>query len=60
MTKILSDLTNEGHTISEEMAARFAPYRNGHINRFGKIDLNFGHIPEPLTPDVDFSVISRN
>jgi TnpA family transposase len=54
MMKILNDLKNEGYTITEQMASYFAPYRNSHINRFGKIDLKFDQIPEPLTPSIDF------
>lgn len=57
MTKIFNDLKDEGYVITEKIAGHFAPYRNSHINRFGKIDLKFDHIPEPLTPNVDFSII---
>jgi TnpA family transposase len=60
MTKILNDLKNEGYTITDEIASHFAPYRNGHINRFGKIDLKFDHIPEPLAPNIDFSMITED
>ncbi|MCP3921756.1 MAG: transposase [Desulfobacterales bacterium] len=60
MTNIFNDLQNEGYDITEEIVSNFAPYRNGHLNRFGKIKLQFDRIPEPLVNDIDFHVITDN
>ncbi len=41
MTKIIQDLQKEGMTITPAMVAGLAPFRHGHINRFGDYALNW-------------------
>jgi TnpA family transposase len=48
MTKILSELKDEGYQITPEIISGLAPYRRMHINRFGKYELRFDQKPEPL------------
>jgi TnpA family transposase len=37
---IMSDLVQEGHVITPEVAETTSPYRTGHLNRFGTYSLN--------------------
>ena len=48
MTKAIRRMEADGHTVSDAILAVLSPYQTGHINRFGKHVLNFGHAPEPL------------
>jgi len=48
MTRALQRLEAEGHTIPDDVLARFSPYPTGHINRFGNYFLHFGRDPVPI------------
>jgi hypothetical protein len=52
MTRILSDLRREGMEITPEMLSGLAPYRNGHINRYGDYDVDTSREAKP----VDFTM----
>jgi len=48
MSKALERLQAEGYTLDQDLVARFSPYATGHLNRFGRYDLNKDRVPEPL------------
>jgi TnpA family transposase len=52
MTRVLQELIDEGHPVTEEIIARLAPYRTDHINRFGSYELKFDQVPEPIAQDL--------
>lgn len=52
MTRVLSDLRAEGHTIDEELLRGLSPYRNMHINRFGDYRLDLSRRTRDPTLDV--------
>ena len=56
MTRAFNELTNEGYVIDPELFKLFAPYRTGHINRFGTHILNLDKIVEPLVEERDFKL----
>jgi TnpA family transposase len=56
MTRAFNELTNEGYVIDPELLKLFAPYRTGHINRFGTHFLNLDKIVEPLVEERDFKL----
>ena len=47
MTRVLQALVDEGYPVTPEILARLAPYKIGHINRFGTHDLRFDRVPPP-------------
>ena len=52
MTRVLQELVDEGHPVTPEILAHLAPYKTGHINRFGHYELRFDHIPPPMIEDL--------
>ncbi len=48
MSKALERLQAEGYALDADLVARFSPYATGHLNRFGRYDLNKDRVPEPL------------
>lgn len=56
MTQVFNQLTNEGYVIDPELLKLFAPYRTGHINRFGTHILNLDKVVEPLVEEKDFNI----
>jgi len=59
LTRLLHDLSLEGHLFSKEALARLSPYLTEHVNRFGsyKLDLNRSAPP----PDYSLNLrVSKN
>lgn len=56
MTRAFNELANEGYMVDPELLKLFAPYRTGHINRFGTHILNLDKIVEPLVEERDFKL----
>lgn len=56
ISRVLRDLQEEGFEITPEIAAGLAPYRIGHINRFGDYLLNVRKRVAPL--DFDMLIIA--
>lgn len=52
MTRVLQELIDEGHPVTEEIIARLAPYRTDHINRFDSYELKFDQVPKPIAQDL--------
>jgi TnpA family transposase len=52
MTRVLQELVDEGYPVTPEILARLSPYKTGHINRFGRYEVRFDHIPPPMTEDL--------
>ena len=52
MTKVLKELREEKHDITEEVLAGLAPYRMAHINRYGDYTLDFRRKISPLVFDM--------
>lgn len=52
MTRVLKDLRGEGWALTPDLLAGLAPYRIGHINRFGDYTLDLDKDIDPL----DYSV----
>ena len=52
MTRVLQALVDEGYSITPEILARLAPYKIGHINRFGTHDLCFDRVPPPIVEEL--------
>ena len=52
MTRVLQALIDEGYPVTPEIIARLAPYKIGHINRFGHDDLRFDQPPPPITEEL--------
>jgi hypothetical protein len=53
MTRVLHDLTREGHAVDEEAVVALSPYQTEHINRFGRYhtdDESDGVSVPPMTP----------
>jgi hypothetical protein len=48
ISKALERLQAEGYTLDPDLVARFSPYATGHLNRFGRYDLNKDRVPESL------------
>ena len=55
MTRVLQGLIDEGYTVTPEIIAGFAPYKNGHINRFGSYDVHFDRVPQPIMEELKFN-----
>jgi TnpA family transposase len=47
MTQAMQKMDNDGHLVSDELAAAVSPYPTEHINRFGNYNPNFGRAPDP-------------
>jgi TnpA family transposase len=52
MTRGLQALVDEGYLVTPEILARLAPYKIGHINRFGTHDLRFDRVPPPVVEEL--------
>jgi TnpA family transposase len=52
MTRVLQELVDEGYPVTPEILAHLAPYKTGHINRFGHYDVRFDHLPPPMIEDL--------
>jgi hypothetical protein len=52
MTRVVQALVDEGYPVTPEILARLAPYKIGHINRFGTHDLRFDHVPPPVVEEL--------
>src|ERR1700733_9853332 len=48
MSKALERLIAEGHAVDLDLIACSSPYLTGHLNRFGRYELNRERVPEPL------------
>ena len=48
MAQGLQALVDEGYPVTPEILARLAPYKIGHVNRFGTHDLRFDRVPPPV------------
>lgn len=48
ISKVLSDLRQEGHAIPVDMVAAISPYITSHIIRFGRYTLDRNRKPPPL------------
>jgi TnpA family transposase len=57
LTRLLSQLANEGHEFDEETIAQISPYIRKHVNRFGDYVLNMER-GQPL-PTYDFAVTNK-
>lgn len=55
MTWVLQELVDEGYIVTPEIVARMSPYMIGHINRFGKYEPHFDHIPQPVVEEITLS-----
>ena len=55
MTRVLQELIDEGYPVTPEILAQLAPYKTGHINRFGHYELRFDRVPPPMTEELRFS-----
>ena len=55
MTRGLQELVDEGYPVTPEIAARLAPYKIGHINRFGTHELRFDQVPPPVVEELRLS-----
>lgn len=56
MTKVFNDLTEEGFEFDQDWVSDFAPYRTGHINRFGIHTLDLDQNIQPLDEEKDFKL----
>jgi TnpA family transposase len=52
MTQVLQALVDEGYAVTPAILARLAPYKIGHINRFGTHDLRFDRVPPPVVEEL--------
>lgn len=48
MSRILHDLAEEGHDVSDDILAGLSPYGTEHVNRFGKHVLDMERKPSDL------------
>jgi hypothetical protein len=48
MSKALERLIAEGYAVDADLIACSSPYLTGHLNRFGRYELNRERVPEPL------------
>jgi TnpA family transposase len=55
MTRVIKQLIAEGHTVTEEILSRMAPYQTERVNRFGSYIFPFDRIPDPITEDFKLS-----
>jgi Tn3 transposase DDE domain-containing protein len=52
MTHVLQALIDEGYAVTPDIIARLSLYKTEHINRFGRYELRFDHLPPPMTEDL--------
>jgi TnpA family transposase len=50
MTVVLSNMAEEGHTVTPSLVGCLSPYTREHIRRFGQYVLDMDDLPEPLNP----------
>ncbi len=50
LTRLLSDMAQDGHQVTPALVASTSPYMRRHILRFGKYTLDMNSLPEPLDP----------
>jgi len=55
MTKLLKGIQAKGYVLTEEVLRGLAPYRKGHINRFGEYMLDLEREVTPMNYKVEFS-----
>lgn len=56
MTHVLNTLSDERYEIDQDLIKDFAPYRTGHINRFGNHILDVDKTIPPLDEEKDFKL----
>jgi hypothetical protein len=59
MTRVLQDLSDAGYPVTPESIARRSPYKTEHMNRFGRDELRFDHVPPPITEALRLSPAPR-
>jgi TnpA family transposase len=59
MSKALERLIGEGHAVDVDLIACSSPYLTGHLNRFGRYELNRERVPEPLESIREFRMPPR-
>jgi hypothetical protein len=59
MSKALERLIAEGYAVDADLIACSSPYLTGHLNRFGRYDLNRDRVPEPLDSVREFRMPPR-
>jgi hypothetical protein len=50
MTKVLSNMAADGHSVTPALVACTTPYIRRHILRFGQYALDMSDLPPPLDP----------
>jgi hypothetical protein len=58
LTRLISQLQDEGEDVPETALARISPYLTEHINRFGDYVLNMDR--KPPQPAYDFKLRARS
>lgn len=56
MSRVLKELQAKGYVLTEEILRGTAPYRRGHINRFGEYPLDLDRDFEPINYKFDFAI----
>jgi TnpA family transposase len=59
MSKALERLIAEGYAVDLDLIACSSPYLTGHLNRFGRYELNRERVPEPLESIREFRMPPR-
>ena len=55
MTRLLKTIQAKGYVLTEEVLRGLAPYRKGHINRFGEYMLDLEREVAPMSYKVEFT-----
>jgi hypothetical protein len=50
LTRVLSEMAADGHSVTPALVACLSPYIRRHILRFGRYTLDMDTTPEPLNP----------
>lgn len=56
LTKVLSDMSREGYTVTAELVATLSPFIRDQIRRFGRYDVDMNQRP----PDLDLLLVTLN
>jgi hypothetical protein len=59
MSKALERLIADGYAVDADLIAFSSPYLTGHLNRFGRYELNRERVPEPLESIREFRMPPR-
>ena len=59
MSKAVERLIAEGYAVDADLIACFSLYLTGHLNRFGRYELNRERVPEPLESIREFRMPPR-